>query len=235
MRDKIKGLYGKYVRDAVYAANDGIITTFAVVAAVIGSGLDTVVILILGFANMLADGFSMATGDYLGTRSESEHFEHEREKEEKIFDESDEKAGREIRQILKNKGYSEEDIEDAANSIAKNKKFFLDFIVFQRLGYRPRSKNSALKSGAVTFFAFLGAGIIPLLPFVFLNNSTAQTAFIWTIVFTALALFLIGASRTIFAEKHWFAGGMEMLLAGGAAAFIAFIIGAFLKTLVGGI
>ena len=63
---------GQYLKDAVYAANDGIVTTFAVVAGVVGASLDPIVILILGISNLLADGFSMASGNYLGSRSETD-------------------------------------------------------------------------------------------------------------------------------------------------------------------
>lgn len=226
----LKVFYGKYIKDAVYAANDGIVTTFAVVASVVGAGLDPIVILILGSANLLADGFSMATGDYLGSRSETSYFEHEREREEKIFDESDEKALLEIRNILNEKGYESDDVEIISNSVAKNKKFFLDFIIFERLGYTPSSKNHSIKSAIVTFIAFLVAGSIPLMPYVF--GLSAQSAFKWTAIATGTALFFIGAARTIFSNKTWIAGGLEMLTAGGFAAIIAFTIGAFIKTII---
>lgn len=62
-------LQPRYLKSAVFGACDGIITTFAVVAGVMGAGLSTKVILILGIGNMVADGLSMAIGDYLGERS----------------------------------------------------------------------------------------------------------------------------------------------------------------------
>ena len=65
-------LFKKYIKDIVYGANDGLVTTFAVVAGVVGANLPTTIILIVGFANLLADGFSMAVSDYLGTKSECE-------------------------------------------------------------------------------------------------------------------------------------------------------------------
>lgn len=66
----VRGLFRHYLRDLVYGANDGIITTFAVVAGVAGANLQTRVILILGFANLLADGFSMGASNYLSIRSD---------------------------------------------------------------------------------------------------------------------------------------------------------------------
>lgn len=228
----IRKLYGRYIKDAVYAANDGIVTTFAVVASVVGAGLDPIVILILGFANLLADGFSMATGNYLGISSESDHFKYERQREEKIFNKSEEKARQEINDILEGNGYNIDEVKIIADTISKNKNFFLDFIVFKRLGHMPKSKNYAIKSGIVTFFSFLFAGTIPLLPFILLSSLNTGKVFVWTIIFTTLALFIIGSLRTVFSDKHWSAGGSQMLLAGGMAAAIAYIIGALLKTLI---
>jgi len=119
-----KNFYGKYIKASVYAANDGIVTTFAVVASVVGADLSAFVILILGFANLIADGFSMATGDYLGTKSESDHFRRERELEEQLFEQSQESARKEVEQVLENKGYSKQDSQNLAEYVSKNKKFF---------------------------------------------------------------------------------------------------------------
>lgn len=64
-----RGLVRRFLPDLVYGANDGIITTFAIVAGVVGAGLPVRVVLILGFASLLADGFSMATSNYLSERT----------------------------------------------------------------------------------------------------------------------------------------------------------------------
>lgn len=61
-----------YLRDLVYGANDGIITTFAVIAGVAGARLSPAVVLVLGLANLLADGFSMGASSYLAVRSEAQ-------------------------------------------------------------------------------------------------------------------------------------------------------------------
>jgi len=66
-----------YIKDIIYAANDGIITTFAVVSGVAGASLSPAIVLILGMANLLADGFSMAVSNYLGTKSEKEYLKRQ--------------------------------------------------------------------------------------------------------------------------------------------------------------
>jgi VIT1/CCC1 family predicted Fe2+/Mn2+ transporter len=73
LSEKLLHERGSYIRDSVFAASDGIVTTFAVVAGSTGAALDPSVVLILGFANLFADGFSMSAGTYLGVKSETEY------------------------------------------------------------------------------------------------------------------------------------------------------------------
>ncbi|MEX2145178.1 MAG: VIT1/CCC1 transporter family protein [Candidatus Spechtbacterales bacterium] len=233
MKEIVRDFGSKYLKDAVYAANDGIVTTFAVVAGVVGASLSPIVILILGIANLLADGFSMATGNYLGTRSEREHYLRERNREEVLFDKSPEHMKGELKEIFIKRGYDREDAEALIPLIRKNKKFFLDFIIFERLGLSPHSPGYAVKAALVTFVSFLIAGSIPLLPYI-LFSGYVQT-FLLAVIFSGVALFVVGAARTFFSDQKWWKGGMEMFLAGGGAAFIAYVIGVLLRPLVNGI
>ena len=73
---------GKYLKSWIYGGLDGVVTTFAVVAGVVGANLSSAIILILGFANLIADGISMAVGDYLSTKSQGEYYKAEKGVEE---------------------------------------------------------------------------------------------------------------------------------------------------------
>ena len=233
MRKIVIELGGKYLKDSVYAANDGIVTTFAVVAGVVGASLSPLVILVLGFANLLADGFSMATGNYLGTRSENEHYDRERKREARLFDESPEHMKEDLEEIFEDKGYDKEDALAIAPLVRKNKEFFLDFVIFERLGLSPSSTGKAVNAALVTFISFLIAGSIPLLPYVLFGKNS--NAFMLAIIFTGIALFVVGAARTFFSDQSWWKGGMEILLAGGGAAFIAYAVGLMLRPIVSGV
>lgn len=235
MKQVLNKLGGPFLKDSVYAANDGIVTTFAIVAGVAGASLGPFIILILGFANLLADGFSMATGNYLGTKSESDHYHRERDREAKVLEYSPEAGYREMKEILLSKGYAQDETEELATMIMKNQSFFLDFVIFERLGITPSTTAKALKGATVTFVSFMIAGLIPLLPFVFFRDSEGSSTFLWASIFTGAALFMIGAARTFFSDKAWWVGGLEMFIAGGAAALIAFVIGVLLKGLLGGV
>lgn len=232
MIGKINQLAENYLKDAVYAASDGIVTTFAIVAGVVGASLSPLVVLILGFANVLADGISMAAGNYLGSKSESDQYESELAREEKIFNNSTESAEREVKEIFGQKGYNPEDAEAITPIIIKNKKFFLDFIIFERKGLSVTTNSDAMKASVVTLVAFIIAGIIPLLPFVFLYDSVISNQFMYASIFAGGAMFLVGSARTMYSDKKWWAGGLEMLFVAGLAAVVAYIVGDFLSGLV---
>ncbi len=162
------------LKDVVYAANDGVITTFAVAAGVWGGGLSALTVLILGFANLFADGFSMAVSNYLGTESEKEFLEAER--------------------------------EDASEA------------------ERP------LRNSIATFFSFVLAGALPILPFLPVFYSEKSFSYALTLAFATL--FLIGSLRSFFTRRNWLLSGLEALILGGLAAGISYGVGFFIRGIV---
>ncbi len=223
-------LAGRYLKDIVFAANDGIVTTFAVVAATVGGALSPAVILIIGFANLLADGFSMATGNYLGTKSEKEFYEKEAERERDEVKRIPEDERQEIREILAGRGYQGSQLEDMVSLISSNEQFWVDFMMHEELKLFVPETESALKNGIVTFVSFAAAGSIPLLPYVIFGKNAS---FGIAVAMMAFALFGIGALRSLFSKTSWFFSGLEMLVVGGSAAVIAYGIGFALKSLAG--
>ncbi|MEX2008031.1 MAG: VIT1/CCC1 transporter family protein [Candidatus Spechtbacterales bacterium] len=233
MLKALRAVSGAYLKDGVYAANDGIVTTFAVVAGVVGAGLSPFVILALGFANLIADGFSMATGNYLGSKSEGDQYDHERAKLEARLVGDAQASRRDAAQLLVARGYAGEEADTLAALMARNKELFLDFVLFETIEADPTTTGRAVKGAVVTFVAFTVAGVVPLVPYVLFGASqTVQDVFVWTYILTGCMLFMVGAARTTFSDKSWWAGGLEMLLAGGVAAFISYIIGFFIRFLV---
>jgi len=221
---------GEHIKDAVYAANDGIITTFAVVAGVVGASLEPIVILVLGFANLFADGISMASGNYLGTKSEKDLYSKEKARNRQLLEENKEAYKKRIVSFLQKKGYSGADLESLVEMIIHNEKFALDFIMHEELGLVEQEEARPLKGAFVTLIAFMMAGFVPLIPYIFFSQ--AENTFIYAALFTALALFGIGASRSAFIEKSWLLAGLEMLFVGGLAAIVAYGVGFIIKQIV---
>ncbi|HEY4497014.1 MAG TPA: VIT1/CCC1 transporter family protein [Candidatus Paceibacterota bacterium] len=221
---------GNYLKDIIFAANDGIVTTFAVVAGVVGASLSHEIILIIGFASLFADAFSMATGNYLGTKTEQDFYNKESAEEAKEIEETPENELNEVREILRNKGYVGADVERMTELISSNKTYWRDFMLHEEIGIISPEKGSAFKNGLVTFISFLMAGSIILIPYIFLNG---DYAFQISILVGIITLFSVGALRKFFSDRSWFVSGLEMLIVGGSAAILAYLIGSFLGGIIG--
>ncbi|MEI6731617.1 MAG: VIT1/CCC1 transporter family protein [archaeon] len=172
----------KYLPEFVYGGTDGAVTTFAVVAGSAGASLSPAIVLILGFANLFADGFSMAISNYLSVKSQI-----------------------------------------ALQSGKKSSAFVKD------------EAKHPMKAGLATFISFLVIGFIPLLSYVLSGvfHVMESSKLILSIIFTAIALAIVGAVKGQLTNKHWFKSALETLLIGGFAALIAYLVGILLRGLVG--
>ena len=158
--------FGRHISNLVYGANDGIITTFAVVSGGVGASLEASVIIILGLASLVADGFSMGTSNFLSINSERAY-----------------------------KLTQGESVDD----------------------------SNPVVHGVVTFGAFLLAGVLPLIPFLF--GVAQENQFVVSAIATGVALFMVGALRAFITEHSFIKSGLEMLFVGGIAATIAYVVG----------
>lgn len=219
-----------YLKDMVYGANDGLVTTFAVIAGVAGAGLEPVIIVFLGLANLFADGFSMAASSFLASRSEGDVFH--REKAVEYWEVANRPASEEaeIKEILSKKGYGGEDLDQMVGLVTKNKKFWIDLMMHEELGLSPVDTVRPLKGAVVTFFAFVVAGFMPVIPFLFSYDGAGT--FQISAVVAGIMFFAVGALRTIFTRRFWVRSGIEMFLVGGLAALIAYGVGFLIKALV---
>ena len=221
-----------YLSDFVYGGIDGSVTTFAVVAGVVGASLSPSIVLILGFANLFADGFSMAVGNYLSTKSKREYIEKIRKAEEVSVRRIPGEEREEIREIFKEKGFSGRQLEDAVKIITGNKKIWVDTMMKDGFGMLEEEK-SPIRGALVTFIAFNLIGFIPLLAYVlsYLFLYLREQTFLLSIIFTSCAFFIVGSVKGKIVDKKWYLSGLETLLIGGTAAAIAFLVGFFLKGL----
>jgi len=223
---------GDYIKSLIYGGLDGIITTFAVVAGVAGASLSSGIVLILGFANLIADGLSMGIGDYLSTKAENEYKRAEREREMWEVENFPDGEKQEMIELYTKKGLSHEDANTIVNIISKDKNIWVDIMMVEELGM-IEDKESPLKNAIVTFLSFVIFGFIPLITYVLANfiPGLSKYTFIFAIILTGLTLFILGALKVKFTDKNWLKSGFEMLIVGGVAAFASYIIGVLLSGL----
>lgn len=226
------GTHGTYVGDFVYGAIDGSVTTFAVVSGVAGAALSSNIVIILGLANLFADGVSMAVGSYLSTKSEVEYIQQERKREEWEVDHYPEGEREEIKQIYKKKGFKGKDLDRAVEIITSDKKVWVDTMMADELGLMEEQASPVMK-GFVTLISFIIVGAIPLLSyfFAFFSEAISENVYMISVVLTFITFFLIGSAKIFVTGKNWFKSGMETLVVGGLAAIIAYGVGYALRGL----
>lgn len=206
---------------------DGCVTTFAVVAGAVGGGFSTIVIIVLGFANLVADGFSMAVSNYQGTKSQREIVEKARRTEEHHIEHIPEGEQEEIRQIFARKGFDGDVLEKIVDVITQDRQLWVNTMLTEELGLQV-SGPSPLRAALATFAAFFVVGVIPLVPFL-VPDLTADQAFLGSALVTGLAFFGVGMVKGLVLGRSALRSGFETLLMGGLAAFLAYVVGAWLR------
>jgi VIT1/CCC1 family predicted Fe2+/Mn2+ transporter len=219
-----EGTQHSYLRDWVYGGIDGAVTTFAVVSGVAGADLGARVILILGAANLVADGFSMAASNYVGTKTERDQLERASIVERRHIESDPEGEREEVRQIFQGKGLSGATLQGVVAELTSDREKWVRTMVTEEYGL-PREVRSPMLAALATFSAFAVCGFVPLLPFVAgmpLALSISSTG-------TALVFLGIGSLKGYVSASPWWHSALETLGIGSAAAAVAYIIGLTLK------
>lgn len=219
-----------YLRDFIYGAIDGAVTTFAIVAGAAGASLGDSVVLIMGLANLFADGFSMAISNYLGIFAERDERKLARETEELHVRETPEGERNEVREIYRAKGFEGEDLERVVAVITSDEDRWIDTMMKEELGYGTDIESPG-KAAFATFSAFVLIGILPLIPFLLnlLSEDFIRHPFLVSGILTGLGFFGVGVVKAQVVSQAWWKGGFQTFALGGSAAGVAYLIGSLLQ------
>ena len=215
-----------YFRDWIYGGIDGSVTTFAVVSGVVGARLSPWIILVMGLANLLADGFSMAASNFLGTRAEHEDRKRLEAIEHRHIELAPEGEREEVRQIYQGKGFAGEDLSRVVDLITSDRARWVGTMLTEEYGL-PREIRSPWVAAIMTFSAFLICGLVPLLPYLF----DSSDPLLLSVIMTAGVFFVIGSVRSRWSISVWWSSGLSTLAVGGIAAGLAYATGLLLRQL----
>lgn len=215
-----------YLRDWIYGGIDGAVTTFAIVAGVVGADMASSVIVILGIANILADGFSMAASNYSGTVAERDEYRRLESVEREHIRLEPEGEREEVREIYRQKGFEGELLEQVVGVVTSERDRWVRTMMTEEYGL-PTVVRSPWLSSISTFSAFLICGSVPLLPYVL----GMADAFPLAVALTCAVFFAIGSAKSRWSERSWWYSGLETLLIGGVAAGVAYAVGNLLARL----
>jgi vacuolar iron transporter family protein len=236
---KIHGLtwlsrFEKYLGPFVYGGIDGCVTTFAVVAGAVGAGLTSDVIIILGFANLLADGFSMSIGAYLSSKSERSYYFKQKALEYWEVDNLPEKEKEEIRDIYRDKGFEGETLEKIVEVITSDKDRWVNVMMKEELGMNLEER-SPMKIGLVTYASFILIGLIPLTVYVWdYIQPVGSDLFLVSSILTAAGFMIIGILKSYVTQTKLWRGVVETILLGLVAALVAYFVGDWLERIISG-
>lgn len=209
-----------HLREWVYGGIDGVVTTFAIIAGVVGANLSPFIVVILGVANLIGDGFSMSAGAYSSAKVEDDNYHRLREIEAGHIERHPEGEREEIRQIYAAKGFQGEDLERVVQIISSDKKHWIDVMLAEEYGVSA-SLSAPMHIALHTFAAFILCGSMPLLPFLLSLPYAPWIA----LVLSALTFFAIGSLKSLWSIKPWWQEGFSTTLIGLIAAGLAFFIG----------
>ncbi|MDX1665207.1 MAG: VIT1/CCC1 transporter family protein [Candidatus Promineifilaceae bacterium] len=236
----------QHVGDAMLGAVDGIITTFAIIAGATGGRFSGTVIVVLAFASLLADGLSMGVSNYLGSKSDRQLRETQREEELARIKQQPEAERERLRREYREKGLEGRLLDEVVETLTGERERWAREIV--RVEEGKAEETSIAWSGVATALAFIVAGAVPILPFLFVNGVgqrpaagaggwagllDAEPVFYISAAVAAVTFFGVGAIKGRVVGQSWWRAGLETLAAGGTTAVVAYLVGYFLRQAIG--
>jgi VIT1/CCC1 family predicted Fe2+/Mn2+ transporter len=213
---------GAFVRDIVIGMSDGLTVPFALAAGLTGAIVASRLVVTAGFAEVAAGSIAMGLGGYLAARSDSEHYRAERRREEREIVEKTEDERKEVADVFRGYGLTEQEIAPIVDALAARPKDWVDFMMRFELGLEEPDPQRAWKSALTIALAYIAGGLIPLAPYLFIEE--AHKALSYSVAFTFIALFVFGYIKGRFTGTHPWRSALQTVSIGGIAAAAAFLI-----------
>jgi VIT1/CCC1 family predicted Fe2+/Mn2+ transporter len=208
------------VRDVVIGMSDGLTVPFALAAGLSGTVSQTSIVVIAGFAEIAAGSIAMGLGGYLAARTDRDHYESEREREYRETVELPDKEREEVADVFRGYGMSENDLAPVVNAICSDQKHWVDFMMKFELGFDEPDPKRARNSAITIAVSYILGGLIPLMPYIVMNELYA--ALEASVAVTLVALFIFGFVKGRMTGISPLRGGMQTVVIGGLASAAAF-------------
>jgi len=213
---------GGNLRAAVFGINDGLVSNASLIFGVAGASSDPAVVLLTGVAGLTAGAFAMATGEFVSVRSQRELFEYQIALERDELKEYPDAEAQELALIYKAKGLSGSEAERVAKQLVADPEHALDTLAREELGLNPDELGSPWGAAISSLLSFALGAAVPLLPFAM---GAGERALPIAGLLTAIALFAVGATLSLFTGRAAVFSGARMLLLGSLAAAVTFAVG----------
>src|SRR5581483_4904582 len=203
------------VRDIVIGMSDGLTVPFALAAGLSGATTSTAIIVTGGLAEIVAGSIAMGLGGYLAARTDHDHYLSERARELREVEKTPEQEAEEVAAIFRGYGLSDEQVVPVVNALCADREKWIDFMMRYELGLEAPDPRRARQSALTIAVSYIVGGLIPLSPYILLNNSL--NALSLSVAVTLVALFVFGYVKGTFTGLNPVRGGLQTLLVGGLA------------------
>ena len=221
--------FGGFLREAIFGANDGLVTTTALIAGLYGAALSSRIVILGSLAEVVGGSISMALGTYISIKSQIEYYQNETKREKRHIKEFPELEREEIKRIYAQKGFSGRILSKLVYHLTSNKRRWLSVVLREGLGLAPerfeRPRTAALTIG----MSYVAIGFLPVIPFFFFP---AVSALFFSLSLAALLFFFGGSLKSIVIGKRWFVGGFEVFFIGAIASVASYFAGAIIFGLI---
>jgi vacuolar iron transporter family protein len=213
---------GNFVRDVVIGMSDGLTVPFALAAGLSGAVQQTRLIVIGGLAEIAAGSIAMGLGGYLAARSDAEHYEQERLREQREIQEIPEEEMAEVSRVFQSYGLTEQESTPVVQALCRRSEAWVDFMMRFELGLEEPDPKRAVTSALTIAGAYVGGGFIPLSPYMVL--STVSRGLLVSAVVTLAALGIFGYIKGRYTGAKPFRSASQTMVIGGLAAAAAFML-----------
>ncbi len=218
------------IRAAVFGINDGLVSNMSLILGIAGANASPQVIILAGVAGLLAGACSMGAGEYISVRTQREVYEYQIAIEEEELREYPEEEIDELTLIYQARGIPKEQALQLATIMINNPETGLNTLAREELGLNPDDLVSPVGAMLSSFFAFAIGAFIPLVPFL---RHDGSLSLYYSMGFTGIALFCIGAALSLFSNRNAIWLGLRMLGIGAAAGAVTYEIGRLLGVTLG--
>jgi len=220
--NKFRQIVIRYIEQLVFGFQDALVSTLGAITGIAGGSHDNFVVVLAGMVIIFVESLSMGVGAFLSSKSENEVVNAIAEKEKKLIASNLEGEKAEIREYLKARKFSEEEIEAIIERLSQNRQLLLEEMMAHEYGMVPESTNRSLKRGLVMWTAYFIGGFFPVAPYMLLP--IGQAIYV-SIILTLIVLFAFGAYRTKFTARKWWRSGLEMMILSISAAVVGYVVG----------
>ncbi len=211
---------GEIVRDIVIGMSDGLTVPFALAAGLSGAIAQTNLVVTAGLAEVAAGSIAMGLGGYLAAKSDAEHYASERKREQSEIVEKTIAERLEITQIFESYGIAPEESASVVKALERRPEAWIDFMMRFELGLEEPNPRRALTSALTIAGAYIAGGLIPLAPYILMND--VHSALLVSVFVTLSALFVFGFIKGKFTGASPIRSALQTALIGGLAAAAAF-------------